>query len=91
MEEPCNLKWQFLLKVFKSINRNDEGAKDKYLQLIEVAKKDTTMTPRQSNGIVERCFYQIQLIDNPSEEPWSNMEKKEKRLNLSKEQANGKA
>lgn len=92
MEEPCNLKWQFLLKVFKSISRNQSDAKEKYQQLIEVAKKDNAMTPRQSAGIVERCMYQIRLIDNPKEEPFSNMEKEERRnnLTLSKEQSNGK-
>lgn len=89
MEEPCNLKWQDLLKIFKGINRYDEGAKESYQQLIELAKQDTDMTPRQKEGIAARCEYQIHLIDNPNEEPFSNMEKEEKRLNLSKEQSNG--
>lgn len=90
MEEPCNLKWQDLLKRFKKINRNDKGAKEKYQELIEVSKQDIDMTPRQKEGIAARCEYQIHLIDNPNEEPFSNMEKPEKRINLSKEQSNGK-
>lgn len=90
MEEPCNLKWQALIKMFKEINRFDKAAKESYQELIELAKQDTDMTPRQTEGIVARCAYQIHLIDNPNEEPFSNMEKEEKRLNLSKEQSNGK-
>lgn len=92
MEEQCNLKWQALLKIFKEINRFEEGAKESYQQLIELAKQDTDMTPRQTSGMVDRCLYQIQLIDNPKEEPFSNMERQETRnLTLPKEKANGQA
>lgn len=92
MEEPCNLKWQSLLKSFKGINRKDSGAKEKYNQLIEVAKLDNVMTMAQKSGITGRCLYQIHLIDNPNEKPFSNMERKEDRnaYQLSNTESNGK-
>jgi hypothetical protein len=92
MQEECNQKWDDLLKIFKSFDRYDVGAKEKYNQLIESAKSDNVMTMRQKEGIVERCKYQIHLIDNPNEEPFSNMEQKEKRnaYQLSNAQSSGK-
>ena len=92
MEEPCNLKWQALIKLFKGISRFQDGAKEEYEQLIEMAKLDKVLTPRQVAGIVDRCKYQIRLIENPSEIPFSNMEKLENRntYQLSNTESNGK-
>ena len=81
----CNENWNALLKMFHKINRD----KSQYNSLKELAKTKT-LTPRQSEGIQGRCDYQIHMIDNPKEIPFSNSERKEERLNLSKEQSNGK-
>ena len=90
-DEVYNGNWMALINLFKKINRFAEGAKEKFQSLIEMAKIKQ-LTPRQVEGIVARCQYQIHLIDNPTEEPFSNMEKEEKRstYQLPKEQANGK-
>jgi hypothetical protein len=88
-DEAYNQNWVSLLNIFKKINRHEVGAKEKYLSLIELAKTKL-LTPHQIDGILGRCQYQISLIDNPEQEPWSNMEKAEKRLTLPKEQSNGK-
>lgn len=90
MEEPCNLKWQELLKKFKVINRNDKDAKERYAELKELVDLDVVMTARQKSGLTDRCNYQIYLIDHPEVEPFSNLEKAEKRLHLEPAQANGK-
>lgn len=87
-----NDNWEMLLKLFHKIKRNDEGAKEKYESLIDLAKT-IVLTPRQIEGISARCNYQIRLIGNPSEEPFSNSEKKENRntYQLSNVESNGKS
>jgi hypothetical protein len=85
----CNANWESLLKIFKAIDGDNPKAKKMYLDLKEVAKtKD--LSPRQIEGMVARCDYQISFIENPDQEPFSNSQRMEKRLNLPKEQANGK-
>jgi hypothetical protein len=85
----CNENWVLLLKIFHKVNGSDEQRKEQYNALKDLSKTKT-LSPRQSEGITGRCDYRIHLIDNPNEEPFSNMEKPEKRINLSKEQSNGK-
>jgi hypothetical protein len=80
----CNENWNVLLKMFHKI----DGDKAQYEALKELAKTKT-LSPRQVEGIHGRCDYKIRLINNPKEVPFSNSERKEERLNLSKEQSNG--
>lgn len=84
--------WKSLLKIFHNIDRFTEGAKEKLLSLIELAKTKH-LHPRQMEGIVDRCKYQVRLIDNPEEKPFSNGERKEDRnsYQLSQSESNGKA
>jgi glutathione peroxidase-family protein len=85
----CNANWESLLKIFKAIDADSPKAKKMYLDLKEVAKtKD--LSPRQLEGMIVRCNYQISLIENPKQEPFSNSQRMEKRLNLPKEQSNDK-
>lgn len=90
MDDLENQNWQSILKIFHNIEKVDRStAKSQYESLKELAKTKK-LTPRQLEGIISRCDYRISLIDNPNQEPFSNMDKEAKRLNLSKEQSNGK-
>lgn len=88
-DRELNTNWVALLKIFHGINRKEAGAKEKYLSLIELTKSKP-LAPRQVSGIIERCQYQVRLIETPDETPFANNERQEKRLNLPKEQSNGK-
>lgn len=54
-DEPCNMKWQSLLKTFHAIDPNSKDAKEQWEKLKETAKNDAVMTPRQKEGIADRC------------------------------------
>lgn len=86
----CNGNWDLLLKIFHKIGGKPEERKKQYVALAELAKTKT-LSPRQAEGILGRCSYQISMIDNPKQEPFSNSLRVETRnLELPKEQANGK-
>jgi hypothetical protein len=55
MEEKCNQKWNALLKIFHGIKMDSPDSKEKYSQLKDLVKLDVDMTPRQKDGITERC------------------------------------
>ncbi len=90
-DEVYNGNWTSLLKLFRSTNREDKDAKEKFQSIIEMAKTKV-LTARQMEGMIARCRYQIHLIDNPDAIPSSNFDKKEDRntYQLSQSESNGK-
>ena len=89
-DEICNKNWDALLKVFHGIGESTKDGKVQYLSLKEVAQTNK-LSPRQLEGILERCDYQISLIDNPSQKPFSNMFKEDTRtVQVDKAKPNGK-
>lgn len=57
-DEMRNSKWDSMLKVFKKIidgNPKPESVKEDLMALSESAKNTGVLTPRQAEGIVDRC------------------------------------
>ena len=66
-DEICNPNWDSLLKMFHAIDNSDKNAIKAYTDLKELSKIKI-MTERQHEGIIDRCNYQISLINNPVKE-----------------------
>lgn len=80
-------EWRSMLKIFHNIKPKDPKAKEKYMELKELAKNSARLTPRQHEGINDRC-------DNAINETYGKT-KTDAQLNwhtppVTKEQSNGK-
>lgn len=84
-------EWRSMLKIFEGIMQlnQDTDAQLQYVELIIMASASKLLTPRQKEGISDRCKYRIYLIENPKQRLFSNLENKN--LELSKAQSNGVA
>lgn len=61
-DEMRNAKWDSMLNVFKAIIKDEpepDSVKEKLLVLAESAKNTQILTPRQAEGIYDRCHNYI--------------------------------
>jgi hypothetical protein len=90
-DQECNNNWDSLLRVFhKIIESSINKRKAQYESLRDKAQNMSPLTPRQREGIIDRCDYQISLIDSPCLKPFANMFTKKASFQLDKAQSNGK-